>query len=129
METIQEFVDELNAFLAIRQVKPKMTIKPLLYSIKEKFNCRYIFLKSSYYTEEILKELKQLKINYVKAARFELAAKFRELEEECRHYSGIRDRIHATTSKFHFESDTLMYFSAGDTYLDRSVEMYFKELS
>lgn len=129
MDNIQEFVNELNALLRIRQLKIKSTIKPILFEMKGKFSCKFIFLETDYYNEESTETLKKLKIIYLKDQKYGLARKFRELERECNYYSEIINRNNENSSKFHYEDNALMFFCADNTYVEISIAMYFKELS
>ena len=128
MDTIEDFVIELNKLINTHQISPKKAIKPLLISIKQQFDVKYKFIDITEYDEELLKMLQTEKINFVKAQKFTIANLLRDLQKKCVDVIDLKNEYNITQSEFRYEQGYLMYFCCGSTYIDGSVREYFAKL-
>jgi len=128
METIEDFVAELNVMANTYQIKPRKVMFPLLESMKERFNNNFRFVDFQLYSHESLDILKQEKLRYVKKQNFEMAAYFRTMEMNCLNIIEFMDEYKITKSTFIYEQNTLFYFCLSWTYVDELVKKFFSEL-
>ena len=129
MNTIEEYVIELNNMINTHQIKMKKVLKPLLFEFDEKFRLKYKFINLIEYDSEDLKIAKQEKIKYAKNQRFAIAAIFRDLEKKCLEINHIKKEYNISKSEFRYAQGYLLYLCCNSTYVDFSIRDYFGELN
>jgi len=129
METIEEYITELNVMANTYQINTRKVMFPLLESMKKRFNLNLRFVDFHLYSHEWLAILNQEKLRYLKEQNFDMASYFRNMEKKCRDIIEFLDELRITQSTFIYEQSTVFYFCLGWSYVDESIEKFFKELN
>jgi hypothetical protein len=112
--------DELNELLEMETLD-ETKLEEICRILQAEKRNRYVLADFEFYNEEKLEQIKEEKLNLVKARQFEKAAHQRELEKECQKYVVFKKFFKLEKSLFFPEPDTLIYLFTGKSKNDRAV--------